>query len=344
MDPKTETLDRLLQALSPALAAELDRVVEEASKSFEQEFKSRLQTAVQEAEAIVQTNAAAELNRAVAEATDATRRQVTEELEQKFAQRMAEMTSQLQAQAAEEHARLREQLEHWKMFADTPRQLGEASSQAEILARFLRLAEPFAKGVAVYVAKADGLALWKSRGKAAFPEIISQETTDPEAYFRTIVVRAKTVAAVSAVAPFKPEALEFFGASLERAIVLFGLRLKNPVLKGAMSEKTIAVLSAGGAESIPDDDKAHAEARRTARLLVSEIKLYHEQELQHGRQHSDIYQRLQKQIDLGRETYQHRVPGAVLVSHDYFHEELVRILGENDPSLLGPAYPGPINS
>lgn len=344
MDPKTQALDRLLQVLSPALAAELDRVVVEASESLEEDFKNRLQTALQEREAFVQMNAADELNRAVAEASDATRRQVTEELEQKFAQRLAEMTNLLQAQGAEERARLQEQVEQWKAFADTPRQLAESSSQAEILARFLRLAEPFAPGLAVYVAKSDGLALWKSRGKAAFPEIISQETTDPESYFRTIVVRGRTVAAVSAVAPFKSEALDFFGASLERAIELFGLKLKNPVLKGVMSEKTIAVAAAAGAESNPGDEKAHAEARRTARLLVSEIKLYNEQELQSGRQNSDIYQRLQKEIDEGREMYQHRVQGAVLVSHDYFHDELVRILGENDPSRLGPAYPGPVNS
>src|SRR5262249_538068 len=119
-----------------------------------------------------------------------------------------------------------------------------------------------------------------------------------------------------------------------------------PVPKPGMSEKTVALPSvhAPGAESNPDDQKAHADARRTARLLVSEIKLYHEEELESGRQHSDIYQRLRREIDLGRETYMHRVARAVLNSHDYFHEELVRILGGNDPSRLGPAYPGPINS
>ena len=94
----------------------------------------------------------------------------------------------------------------------------------------------------------------------------------------------------------------------------------------------------------PDDQKAHAEARRIARLLVSEIKLYHEQELKEGRQHSDIYERLQKEIDVGRETYTQRVAASVIAVHDYFHEELVRILGENDPSRLGKTYPGPLNS
>ena len=63
-----------------------------------------------------------------------------------------------------------------------------------------------------------------------------------------------------------------------------------------------------------------------------------------GREHFDIYHRLRKELDLGREAYTHRVPGFVLASHDYFHEELVRILGENDLSRMGRTYPGPVTS
>lgn len=344
MELKTQALDRVLEALSPALAAELDRVVKETQQMLEQEFQKRLQAAVREAETATTSSCAIQLDRAVAEAKDATKKQVTEELEQQFRERLADATTQLKDEASTERGRLQEQLDQWRVFAETQRQLAEASSQPEILSRFLRLAQPFAGGLAVFVTKADGLALWKSRGKAAFPEIISQETTDPEFYFRTITVRGKTVAAVCAAPPFKNEALDFLGASLERAIEVFGLKLRAPVPKPVISETTVAVPSAPAAESGPDDQKAHAEARRTARLLVSEIKLYHEQELQSGRQNGDIYQRLQKEIDLGREMYTHRVPGAVLASHDYFHEELVRILGENDPSRLGAAYPGPMNS
>src|SRR5581483_10861993 len=142
-------------------------------------------------------------------------------------------------------------------------------------------------------------------------------------------------AAVSATPPFKPEALDFMAGSLERAIEVFGLRLRSPIPK--VSEKTVAV-----GEPTPDDQRAHADARRTARLLVSEIKLYHEDELQSGRRNNDIYQRLQKQIDESRGLYQQRVAPAVLNTRDYFHEELVRILGENDAARLGRAYPGPM--
>ena len=56
---------------------------------------------------------------------------------------------------------------------------------------FLIGAEAFAPNLAVYVAKADGLALWKTRGSRLFPKVVSKETIDPEAYFRPIVVRER---------------------------------------------------------------------------------------------------------------------------------------------------------
>jgi len=306
---------------------------------------------VRDAENEVRSAAEAQSNRAVADAREATRKQVTEELEGEFKNRLAETTAQLKSEAASEREPLQQQLEQWRTFAEIQQQLAEASSQSEILSRFLRLVRPFAARLGVYVIKADGLALWKSRGDGAFPEIISQQTTDPESYFRAITVRGKTVAAVSAMPPFKPEALEFLSTSLERAIEVYALRLKTPVPKSTVaSEKTIATMNTGNTANTgapapgPDDQKAHSEARRIARLLVSEIKLYHEQELRKGREHSDIYERLQKEIDLGREMYSQRVPASVIGAHDYFHEELVRILGENDVSRLGAAYPGPKNS
>ena len=93
----------------------------------------------------------------------------------------------------------------------------------------MKLSESFAPGIAVYVAKADGLALWKSRGSASFPEIISQQSTDPESFFKIISVRGKTVAAVSAIQPYRVDALEFAAGTMERAIELFALRLRAPV-------------------------------------------------------------------------------------------------------------------
>jgi hypothetical protein len=345
MELKTQALDRLLGLLSPALSQELDRVVQETTERLEQEHQRRLQHAVTEAESAAQARAAIAQEQAVEEARQAARKQAAEELEQQYQQRLAEATDRLKAVATAERDRLQGKLDQWRLFAEVQQQLTEASSQPEILSRFLKLAESFTSGVAVYVAKADGLAYWKSRGKAIFPNIISKETTDPEAYFRSVTIRGKAVAAICAAPPFKREALDFLTASLERAVEGFGLKLRSPLPKPMISEKTVAVAAAANAsgDGNTEDQKAHTEARRTARLLVSEIKLYHEQELENGRQHRNIYERLRKEIDLGRETYMHRVPRTILAAHDYFHEELVRILGEDDPSRLGPAYPGPIH-
>jgi hypothetical protein len=363
MELKTQALDRVLEALSPALAAELDRVVNETREALEEDFQKRLQAAVRDAETTTRKAADSELQRAVAEAREATRKQVTEELEQRFRKTLDDSeqrfrktlddsTNQLKSEATAERDRLQEQLHQWRTFSEAQRQLADAASQPEILARFMKLADSFAAGLAVYINKADGLALWKHRGKAAFPEIISEETTDPESYFRSINVRGKPVAAVCASPPFKAEALDFLGSSMERAIEVFGLKLRAPVPKPMVASETTVVApngaaqadKAAGAGSEGDDQKHHAEARRIARLLISEIKLYHEDELKVGRQQSDIYQRLRKEIDLGREAYMHRVPKAIHSSRDYFHEELVRILGENDVSRLGGAYPGPMSA
>ena len=334
MELKTQALERVLEALSPMLAEELERVVKETREQLEQEFQKRLHAAVKEAQTSVQKEADAVLQRSVAEVRESTRKQVSEELEQRFKKSFDETTKQLKSEHSTERAKLEEQLGKWKVFADAQRQFGEASTQAEILARFMKLSEPFASGLAVYVTKADGLALWKSRGTAAFPEIISEGSTDPESYFRTLLVRGKTVAAVCAAPPCRIEIIDFLVSSVERAIEVFGLKLKAPVPKPAGTPGT------GGEE----DKKSHAEARRTARLLISEIKLYNEEVLKAGRENNDIYHRLQQEIDHGREAYTQRVPGKILSTRDYFHEELVRILGENDPARLGEGYPGPVNS
>ena len=89
-----------------------------------------------------------------------------------------------------------------------------------------------------------------------------------------------------------------------------------------------------------DERRLHVDARRFARLLVSEIKLYNEQKVQEGRSQSDLYDRLREYIDRSREMYDKRVKPEVAQSYDYFHHELVNTLAEGDAGKLGHAYPG----
>ena len=88
--------------------------------------------------------------------------------------------------------------------------------------------------------------------------------------------------------------------------------------------------------AIPEADRAkHIEARKIARLLVSEIKLYNEAKVDQGRKNNDIYERLKEDIDRSRQMYDERIPDEVRKSSNYFYDELVRILADGDATALG---------
>lgn len=86
--------------------------------------------------------------------------------------------------------------------------------------------------------------------------------------------------------------------------------------------------------------RLHNDARRFARLLVSEIRLYNEQKVNEGRASYDLYERLREAIDRSREMYEKRVQPPVAAKFDYFHYELVNSLAEGDEAKLGGNYPG----
>jgi hypothetical protein len=93
---------------------------------------------------------------------------------------------------------------------------------------------------------------------------------------------------------------------------------------------------------VPEEERrSHNDARRFARLLVSEIKLYNEKKVLEGRQSRDLYERLREAIDRSREMYDKRVQPPVAAKFDYFHYELVNSLAEGEPGRLGNGYPGP---
>ena len=89
------------------------------------------------------------------------------------------------------------------------------------------------------------------------------------------------------------------------------------------------------AEAGPAADERHEEARRFARLLVSEIKLYNERDVIEGREDGNLYERLRDDIDRSRQMYNDRIPEDVRSASNFFNEELVRILADGRPEVLG---------
>lgn len=89
-----------------------------------------------------------------------------------------------------------------------------------------------------------------------------------------------------------------------------------------------------------EERRFHTDARRFAKLLVSEIKLYNQETVALGRESGDLYERLKEAIDRSREMYDNRVLPVVAAKFDYFHYELVNSLAEGHEEKLGPAYAG----
>jgi len=89
------------------------------------------------------------------------------------------------------------------------------------------------------------------------------------------------------------------------------------------------------------EQKTHKDARRFAKLLVSDIELYNKAKLAEGRKNKDLYMRMKLDIERSRHAFEQRFGKTVGKQFDYFHDELVRTLAGNDPSLLGSGYPGP---
>jgi len=87
-----------------------------------------------------------------------------------------------------------------------------------------------------------------------------------------------------------------------------------------------------------EDQDLHKKAKRFARLLVDEIKLYNPAKVAEGKQKKDLYQRLKEDIDKSRTTYEKRYGATSAGKAGYFNAEVVRILAENDASVLGAGF------
>jgi hypothetical protein len=84
-----------------------------------------------------------------------------------------------------------------------------------------------------------------------------------------------------------------------------------------------------------EGDERREEARRFAKLLISEIKLYNERAVQEGREQGNLYQRLKEDIDRSRQMYDERIPEDVRSNTNFFQEELVRTLADGRAEALG---------
>lgn len=85
----------------------------------------------------------------------------------------------------------------------------------------------------------------------------------------------------------------------------------------------------------PISEQERQDAKRFAKLLVSEIKLYNERAIAEGKANNNVYLKVKTDIDKSQELYEKRVRLKVQQEYDYFREALVDILCDGDARLLG---------
>ena len=87
-----------------------------------------------------------------------------------------------------------------------------------------------------------------------------------------------------------------------------------PAVAMAAAAPASAPAPAAPATIAPGDEEVHKKAKRFAKLLVDEIKLYNQGKVNEGRQNRDLYDRLREDIDKSKATYDKRygsTPGRV---------------------------------
>lgn len=274
--------------------------------------------------------------------------------------RQAQVAALEKARAAQRQV----QLETVERILGAVRAMSTAGSLSDTLTALLNGASAEAPRAAVFLVNGSALQGWRSSGFTGPSPASVQLSLDECPLFAEALRSGEPAAVADGDASAAPRfaALAFHAEALAFPIVLGGdtvamlyadsgddagrdvpatwretlqilSRHASACLAHLTTVRTAQALRSGrGVESSEDDED---DARRYARLLVSEIKLYNEPAVNIGRQNRDLLQRLRPEIERARRLYEERVPSALHARGSYFQQELVQTLADGDPGLLG---------
>jgi hypothetical protein len=109
-------------------------------------------------------------------------------------------------------------------------------------------------------------------------------------------------------------------------------------------EVAAAEASAFDLASLPTELRdLHRRANRVAKVAMQDIQLLRPKDVQLGREHKDLCNRLRSDLDKARKEYDRRFRAIQDHPVDYFHHWMVEILAEGDGRALGEyPYPSPV--
>jgi hypothetical protein len=217
-------------------------------------------------------------------------------------------------------------LRGWKSagFSGDASSLRASIKDESVLGDALRRREPVVTGDSDGPAAPGFAGLPAGRAAMAVPLLVGNQPV--------AVLYADDAADGTPAAPASwPEAIQILGrhasVTLAHLTAARAAETMRRSLAAAGARRPGGAPAANGAE---DDNNA----RRYARLLVSEIKLYNEAAVKMGRQQRDLLARLKPEIERARALYAQRV-SSVDARGALFQQELVQTLADGDPSLLG---------
>ncbi len=106
----------------------------------------------------------------------------------------------------------------------------------------------------------------------------------------------------------------------------------------AMAATAVTAAVPVSAAPVSEENDLQKKARRFAKLLVEEIRLYNQAKVDEGRRNKDLYDRLKEDIEKSRAMYDKRYAESAVASANYFTQELIRILADNDATLMGAGF------
>lgn len=343
------------------LVSESMRVKSEAEESLAAERRrAAVQLDTERRHAAAQLDG--ERQRAAAQ-LDAERRRAEEELQQTLAALDAER-QQLEQEA---QARRPADIDPATVLAAT-RAIDDARSLSDALASLVRGAAAHAPRVALFIVNGNHLDEWSVAGVVPMSQepidverggllhaaakrgvTVSTESGDPDhtppafaslppgrhAIALPLMVGGQAVAVLYADSGVSEAGQSTHGWA--EAVELLG-RHAAACLAHLTAMRSLQLLQGGNghepAHEVPQPDEERR-ARRYAKLLVSEIKLYNEGAVRVGCEKRDLLHRLRAEIDRARRLYDERVPASVTARSSYFEQELVHTLAGGDPAALG---------
>ncbi|HMF90484.1 MAG TPA: hypothetical protein VKL40_07555 [Candidatus Angelobacter sp.] len=161
-----------------------------------------------------------------------------------------------------------------------------------------------------------------------------------------LVVKEKVAALIYADAGSIPGSVDASALSVLTRVAALWLEVTAMRKTGAAPAEEAQAAAAAAAPipsatpaPAPVEDELHKKAKRFAKLLVEEIKLYNQPRVAEGKHNRDLYDRLREDIEKSRATYEKRYGESPVAAANYFNQELIRVLADNDVSLMGASFP-----